>query len=88
MPWQSLPPIILITGGLGLAGGLQYGVSWIYKTDKPSDGPAMFRKLQGLDEWDYRMQNRDGKLWRQANPGKKIAWWDYKGGEAKDPNAL
>ncbi len=48
----------------------------------------MFRKVQGLDEWDFRMQNRDAKIWRQANPGKKVAWWDYDGAKPKDPNAL
>ena len=49
----------------------------------------MFRKIQGMDEWDFRMQNRDSKLWRQANPGKKLAWWDVNGDKPpKDPNAL
>ena len=33
-PWQSIPPMILISGGIALMGGLQMGVHEIFKTDK------------------------------------------------------
>ncbi|KAJ1486971.1 hypothetical protein T484DRAFT_1942523 [Baffinella frigidus] len=78
MPAQSLPPMILITGGIAAAGGLQMGVHWIFKTDKPNDGPVQFKEYHGMDTWDYNMSMRDGKIFRRNNDvNMKVAWWDY-----------
>ena len=43
-----------------------------------SDGPVLFRPYQGMDKWDYNMQNRDAKLIRESLGAKaaKAAWWD------------
>jgi len=48
---------------------------------QPSDGPIQFKKFPGMDEWDYNMQNRDAKIFREgiADPSlSKAAWWDWK----------
>ena len=34
MPAQSIPPIVLITGGVAGMGALQLGVHWIFKPNK------------------------------------------------------
>ena len=31
-----------------------------------SDGPVLFRPYQGMDKWDYNMQNRDAKPIRES----------------------
>lgn len=34
-----------------------------------------------MDTWDYQMQNRDAKIFREgiADPSEsKAAWWDFK----------
>ena len=43
-----------------------------------TDGPVHFRAYQGMDKWDYYMQNRDANLIRDSLGGKaaKAGWWD------------
>merc|ERR1712205_50778 len=78
MPAQSIPPIVHITAGVAGMGALQYGVHWISKPSKATDGPVHFRAYQGMDKWDYYMQNRDANLIRDSLGGKaaKAGWWD------------
>ena len=52
MPWQSLPPFIIMVGAIGAMGGLQYGVHYLFEGET--------RKI-GRDRFD--MLNR----WRDSN---------------------
>ncbi len=45
---------------------------------QPTDGPIQYRHFQGMDNWDYMMQNRDARLIATVSTGK-AAWWDYAG---------
>ena len=52
MPWQSLPPFIIMVGAIGAMGGLQFGVHYLFEGET--------RKI-GRDRFD--MINR----WRDSN---------------------
>jgi hypothetical protein len=45
---------------------------------QPTDGPIHYRQFQGMDNWDYMMQNRDARLIATVSTGK-AAWWDFAG---------
>ena len=52
--------------------------------EQATDGPVQFRPYQGMDKWDYYMQNRDAKLLREGLGAKaaKAGWWDFPKKEA------
>jgi len=39
---------------------------------------VQFRAYQGMDKWDYNMQNRDAKILRESLGAKAAlaGWWD------------
>ena len=53
MPWQSVPPLIIIAGAFNVAAGLIWGVQRLsYGED---------RKI-GLDQWKFALENRDKRI--------------------------
>mmetsp|Transcript_32666 Transcript_32666/g.103419 ORF Transcript_32666/g.103419 Transcript_32666/m.103419 type:complete len:84 (-) Transcript_32666:1945-2196(-) len=78
MPAQSLPPFLIISLGVAGIGFCQAGVNWLFKANKPNEGPIPFRVYHGMDMWDHHMENRDTRLLKQHLTPKetKAAWWD------------
>jgi len=53
MPYESIPPMIIIGGAVALMGALQGGVNKL-ATGKP--------KRTNMDMWDYQLEKRDAQL--------------------------
>jgi hypothetical protein len=53
MPWESLPPLVIITTAVALMGGIQQGVHRLY-AGKP--------KPVGADTWDRLLEKRDADI--------------------------
>lgn len=66
----------LCASGLGAVSG--FVTWWCVGYMQATDGPVQFRAYQGMDKWDYNMQNRDAKLIRESLGSKaaKAGWWD------------
>ena len=62
MPWQSLPPLAIITVAVAGMGALQTGVHYLAHGEK---------RRTGLDEWDHKMIARDKRLKAEAAAAKK-----------------
>jgi hypothetical protein len=84
MPQQMLPGLMIITGAMGVSGGLLYTIQWAFEgsavgdhTDK-SNRTILIRcvclfgcpqkKHLGADEWDYLLKNRDTRLKAGLSP--------------------
>ena len=52
MPWQSLPPFVIMVGAIAAIGAGQYGVHYLYHGET---------KKIGRDRWD------DLQAWRDKN---------------------
>ena len=60
MPWQSLPPLIIVCLGVAGIGALPYGLHKL----------AYGKKREvGWDDWDHKMQQRDTRLEERAKQG-------------------
>ena len=53
MPWESLPPFVIITAAVTLMGGIQQGVHKLY-AGRP--------KAVGADTWDRLLEKRDDAI--------------------------
>jgi hypothetical protein len=53
MPWESLPPLVIITAAVTVMGGIQQGVHRLY-AGKP--------KAVGADTWDRLLEKRDDNI--------------------------
>ena len=64
MPWESLPPLVIITTAVALMGGIQQGVQRLY-AGKP--------KAVGADTWDRLLEKRDDAIKAAATVRRRAA---------------
>ena len=62
MPWQSLPPLVIIAVAVAGMGALQTGVHYLAHGEP---------RQTGLDEWDHKMLARDKRIRTEAAGAKK-----------------
>ena len=53
MPWQSVPPLLIIAGAFNVAAGLMWTVQRVgYGHDRPI----------GRDQWTFALENREARI--------------------------
>ena len=62
MPWQAVPPMLIIGGAFGAVGGLLSGIHYV-----------AFGKSRevGHDQWSFSMENRDEAVEKYLAAQKK-----------------
>lgn len=63
MPWESLPPLIIITGAITAMGAIQQGVHRVFH-GKP--------KAVAADAWDRQLDRRDAGI-KAATKARRAA---------------
>ena len=56
MPWQSLPPFLIMVGAIGVMGGAQYGVHYLFNGETRKIGKDRFDMINKWRDNNIKMQ--------------------------------
>ena len=70
MPWSSVPPLAIITVAIGVIGGLQHGVNYVYTGEKTAP-----HDKAGRTRWDRALFRRDLEASPAWEGHKRAANW-------------
>jgi NADH dehydrogenase (ubiquinone) 1 alpha subcomplex subunit 1 len=56
MPWQSLPPFLIMVGAIGVMGGAQYGIHYLFNGETRKIGKDRFDMINKWRDNNIKMQ--------------------------------